>query len=257
MSFNISGKEFIKVYRKLMQWEWYTDINTKALFIHCLLRANWKAGEWRGVHFDAGEFITSLPSLSEETGLSVRQVRTSLERLKTTGELTDRTTDTVTGKKLSKCRIVTVTNWDNYQGGDRQNDRQNDRQPVNQTTGKRQASDTQTGRQTTAVSEYKEYKEYKEPKKRESARAWGKYGRVILDDDQYQRLVDDYGEPATAAAIERVDRYCQETGKTYNDYELTIRRWGYQEDPKKDQWDDEENAELRRQAIEAIEKRFA
>ena len=142
MAWSYSPKEFIKMYRKFMKWEWYTDTNTKSLFIHCLLKANWKSGTWQGIHFDAGELITSLPSLSEETGLTVRQVRTSLNRLISTGELTSRTTDKVTGKKLTKNRIITINNWGSYQGIDRQNDRQNDSQTDRQATGKRQASDS-------------------------------------------------------------------------------------------------------------------
>ena len=120
MAFHYSAKEFIKVYRKLLDWEWYTDTNTKALFIHCLLRANWKAGTWHGVSYDAGEFITTLPKISAETGLSIQQARTALEHLELTGEVTSRITDRATGKKYNKIRIITVNNWDGYQGDNRQ-----------------------------------------------------------------------------------------------------------------------------------------
>lgn len=130
MAWNYSPKEFIKVYRKFMEWEWYTDVNTTKLFIHCLLRANWKSGQWQGIGYNAGEFITSLPSLSNETGLSIQQVRTSLDKLSSTGELTSKTTDSVTGKKLSKNRIITVNNWDRYQGDNSQSNSQSNRQNV-------------------------------------------------------------------------------------------------------------------------------
>lgn len=142
MGWNYSRKEFIKVYRKFMDWEWYTDVNVKTFFLHCLLRANWKSGEWHGIHYEAGEFITSLPNLCEETGLTMRQARTALSRLQATGELVSRTTDKTTGKKMNKGRIITVVNWSSYQG-DRQAERQAEgqaerRQDVSQTTGKRQ-----------------------------------------------------------------------------------------------------------------------
>lgn len=140
MAFHYSAKEFIKVYRKLLDWEWYTDVNTKTLFIHCLLRANWKAGIWHGVQYDAGEFITSLSRISAETGLSIRQARSALEHLEMTGEVTSRMTDKATGKKFVKFRIITVNNWDSYQGSDKQNDKQNDKHDDKQTTSKRQAS---------------------------------------------------------------------------------------------------------------------
>ena len=140
MAWNYSAKEFIKMYRKFMEWEWYTDVNTKTLFIHCLLRANWKAGEYQGVAYDAGEFITSLSSLSQETGLTIRQARTALSRLETTGELTSRMTDKTTGKRLAKCRVITVNNWNRYQANDTQHDTQNDTQADKQTTSKRHAT---------------------------------------------------------------------------------------------------------------------
>lgn len=130
MSWNYSPKEFIKVYRKFMEWEWYTDVNTTKLFLHCLLRANWKGGKWQGINYEPGEFITSLPSLSKETGLSIQQVRTSLEKLISTGELTSKTTDTSTGRKLSKNRIITVNNWDRHQGDNIQSNSQSNRQNV-------------------------------------------------------------------------------------------------------------------------------
>lgn len=142
MAWSYNPKEFIKVYRKFMEWEWYTDVNTKTLFLHCLLRANWKPGSWKGINYKAGEFITSLPSLSEETGLTVRQVRTSLTKLISTGEVTSKTTDETTGRKLTRNRIIAVNNWDSYQVCDSQNDSQNDRISDRQATGKRQASDS-------------------------------------------------------------------------------------------------------------------
>ena len=119
--------EYVKLFRKLLNWEWYTDVNTKVLFLHCLLKANWKDGSWHGYKYKRGQFITSLPSLSRETGLTIRQVRTALNHLKATGEVTD--------WHDNKIRIITVVSFDKFQSRDRQNGRQ--------ATVKRQASDRQ------------------------------------------------------------------------------------------------------------------
>lgn len=127
MSWPYSDNEYIKVYRKLINWEWYTDVNTTKLFLHCLLKANWKDGSWHGYKYKRGQFITSIASLARETGLSVRQVRTALKHLKMTGE--------VTSKEYSKFRVITVSGYDDYQASDKQNDKQ--------ATKKRQASDKQ------------------------------------------------------------------------------------------------------------------
>jgi len=55
----------------------------------------------------------------------------------------------------------------------------------------------------------------------------GEYGHVLLTDDQYKKLCDDYGKDATEKAIKKVDEYCQQYGKSYKDYNLTLRKWGF------------------------------
>lgn len=144
-----SDGEYIKLYRRILNWEWYSDPCTRGLFEHCLLKANWKDGEWRGYKYKRGQFITSLPTLSEELGFSVQNIRTALKRLKSTGEITD--------WHDNKIRIITVVNYDKYQGGNSQ--------PNSPLTVNQQA----TNRQLTADIRNKEYKNYKKEKKKEPA----------------------------------------------------------------------------------------
>lgn len=103
---------FVVEYRKIMQWEWYTDVNTAHLFRHCILKANHIEKTWQGVKVKRGSFITSLQKLSTETGLTVKQVRTALEKLEKTGEVANCST--------SKYRIITVNNYDCYQSEGKQ-----------------------------------------------------------------------------------------------------------------------------------------
>lgn len=63
--------------------------------------------------------------------------------------------------------------------------------------------------------------------RREERHKHGEYGHVLLTDKQYAKLIDDYGEQPTLLAIKKVDEYCQQYGKSYKDYNLTIRKWGY------------------------------
>lgn len=118
---------YIKLYRQFIKWEWYTDIPTRILFEHCLLRANHKAERWRGLTIEAGQFITSLNHLAQETGLTIRQVRTAIKKLKTTQELTQ--------SGYAKYSIVTIKNWAKYQSSDTVSDKQ--------MTNKRQTNDKQ------------------------------------------------------------------------------------------------------------------
>lgn len=108
---------FIIINRKMLEWEWYQDTNTKTLFIHCLLKANWKNSKFQGIEIPRGSFVTSLQSLSEELSsrrsdankviFTIQNVRTALNHLISTGE--------ITSKSYSKFRVITITNYEKYQ----------------------------------------------------------------------------------------------------------------------------------------------
>jgi len=79
---------WIKIHRKILDWEWYDDPNTFRLFMHLILKANHKDKKYRGIIVKTGSLITGRELLSQETSLSIQQVRTCLERLKSTNEIT-------------------------------------------------------------------------------------------------------------------------------------------------------------------------
>lgn len=126
---------FIVVYRDILNWEWYTDVNTAHLFVHCILKANHTNANWRGVEIKRGSFITSLQSLSTETGLTVKQVRNSLEKLEKTGEVANCST--------SKYRIITVKNYDMYQNEGKQKGKQEGKVRANKRANKGQGEGKQ------------------------------------------------------------------------------------------------------------------
>ena len=107
---------YIKLSRGLLEWEWYTDINTTRLFIHMLLKANWKDGNFKGTTVPRGSVVSSIGKLSGETGLTEREIRAAITHLKKTGEETSKTTN--------KFTVFTVVKYDLYQTTDKQNDRQ-------------------------------------------------------------------------------------------------------------------------------------
>lgn len=104
---------FVKLHRKINDWEWKTKPNTVALFIHLILNANHKDKKWRGKTIKAGQIVTGRKKLSQNTGLSEQQVRTSLNHLKSTNEVTIEST-----KEYS---IISINNWDIFQGPNQQN----------------------------------------------------------------------------------------------------------------------------------------
>ena len=98
---------YIKLHRSILQWEWHTDPNTLSVFIHCLALANFQDTKWRDIVIPRGSFVGSRASLAEKTGLSEKQVRTSIERLKRAGNLATKSTN--------KYTVYTVENYDRFQ----------------------------------------------------------------------------------------------------------------------------------------------
>ena len=132
----------IYLHRKLFEWEWYTDINTKTLFIHILLKANFKNKKWRGIDIKRGQLLTSYSNLANETGLTVQQVRTSIKKLEKTQEVTNKTTN--------KYSLLTIEKYDDYQNKDETatskttgNQQSNNKQvTINQQTSNKQVTTT-------------------------------------------------------------------------------------------------------------------
>lgn len=140
---------FVKLNRGILDWQWYQDANTFRVFIHLLLVANIKDDYHKGVLIHRGERALSYRTLSEALGLSIQQVRTSISKLKRTGEITiTRHRDFI---------VVSVTNYNKYQ--EKINKSTFNQQSINiQITPKQQSNNNQL----TTNKEYKERKECKE-----------------------------------------------------------------------------------------------
>jgi len=98
---------FVKLYRSLHDWEWYTEPNAMRLFIHFLTTVNYKEKNWQGRIIMPGQTVTSRTKLANELKLSEQEIRTALTRLKSTSNITIEAT--------SKYSLVTVCNWEFYQ----------------------------------------------------------------------------------------------------------------------------------------------
>lgn len=99
---------FIKLHRKIVEWEWYDNTNVVRVFIHLLLSANHEKNQWHGIDIGIGEVITGRESLAKTLGLSQQSIRTALDKLKSTNEITIKSTN--------KYSIIKLNNWSSYQG---------------------------------------------------------------------------------------------------------------------------------------------
>lgn len=87
-------------------WEWYENTNVFRLFTHCLLHTNTQDTRYCGREIKAGQFVSSIPRISAETGLTESQVRTALKKLKDTGYISTKSTN--------KYTIYTVNGYQTY-----------------------------------------------------------------------------------------------------------------------------------------------
>lgn len=131
---------WVSFHRKIEEWEWYDDANTFRLFFHLVLKANHKDNKWHGIDIKRGEIITSNEQLAKQLKLTVSKIRTSLEKLKSTGEIAIKTTN--------KNTVVTVVNYCLYQS--------NEEIIANKTTNKSQTNRKQIATNNNNNNENKE-----------------------------------------------------------------------------------------------------
>ena len=98
---------WIKLNRNISRWHWYTDGNTMRVFIHLLLTANVKPGTFMGKRINRGETATSMSTMSEALGMSKSQVRTALNHLRETEEITI--------VRYSKFAVIKIIKYEQYQ----------------------------------------------------------------------------------------------------------------------------------------------
>lgn len=98
---------WVKIHRKMVDWEWFSSPTTSHLLFYFILKANIEDKKWRGRVIKRGQFVTSRAVACEESGLTVQEYRTAVKRLLECGTITTETTNTST--------IVTLCNYESYQ----------------------------------------------------------------------------------------------------------------------------------------------
>mgnify|MGYP004703463017 FL=1 len=130
---------FIKLFRQILDWEWYDDLPTCRLFIHLLLKANYAERNWHGQTIERGSCITSYATLASETGLSQEQIKRALKNLTKTGEIKRIATN--------KNTVIYVVKYADFQGfGFEYNEQTTSKEQTenNQKTNEQQTNNKQT-----------------------------------------------------------------------------------------------------------------
>ena len=203
---------YIKLCDKIVDWEWFTDGNMLKVWLYLLVKAQYADGKYRGVEVKRGQLLTGRKLIANETRLSEQQVRTCINRLKSSGQITIESTN--------QYSLITIVKYDDYQGSDSYNIQQII-QPANLPITSDQPTDNQ--RITT-------YKKDKKEKKEKEYIYLGEFQNVKFTADELEKLKAEFPRDYQDR-IERVSAYCASTGKKYKNYLATIRNWA-RKDPK-------------------------
>lgn len=101
------GGGWVKLHRKLLEWEWYQDAHMVHLLVHLLLTASHEDRRYKGMTIKRGQVVTSIKELAEALGASETSTRRRMKRLKSGGFLTIKVAHRIT--------TITICNYDSYQ----------------------------------------------------------------------------------------------------------------------------------------------
>lgn len=240
---------FVKLPNELAEWAWYNDNNTLAVYVRLIFGAAWKDREYKNVHLKRGQIITTIPQIAEQSNLTVQQVRTVIDRLKSTGK--------ITVERTSKFSIITLTEYDcDAVSNSQDNSPTTDKQQSDNS----QATDSQQSSNSPPTDKQQSYfiinkktednidrmsesadagtpaheatpapdnsYESKPKKPKKSAPEKKRYADfVTLTEEEYNKLVEQYGTEAVKWCIQKLDNYKGSIGKKYASDYRTILSW--------------------------------
>lgn len=230
---------FITVHRQITKWEWYSDLNTRSLFLHLLIVANHAPSRWRGHDILRGQKLTSYETLSKESALSVQSVRTSLNRLKSTGEITSKSTSSFT--------LITIVNYDTYQTISTKPNKQSNKQSNKLLTNDQQTSNNkqqckqeeqeeQDMPKSKSKRKIKTPDDFKAENKVQAKLSDGSFSKVWITEEEKEKLKNKFkkkfGEDFQEyliGAIEELDNYLtnEEKAQKYVDHYKVMCVWPY------------------------------
>ncbi len=108
-------KGYIKLFRKFEEWEWYKNPDTKSVFLHLLIKAEWRDAPRYGLDIKRGQMITTESMLMDELGMTRQRVRTALAHLVSTNEITKAATNIKTNGRTSRMTLITLEKYEIYQ----------------------------------------------------------------------------------------------------------------------------------------------
>jgi hypothetical protein len=201
----VNQQGWIKLHRQILEWEWYSDNNCFRLFLHLLLKANHKEKRFKGIELKVGSIVTSRDLLASETGLSSQQIRTALNKLISTNEITSVTS--------SQGTIIQIVSYEKYQVS------------TNEITNEQPTSNQ---RVTTNKNVNKE-------KNNKEKNIYRQFKHLSLTLDEFEKLKVNYTKEQIDLILDSIENYAQ--NKKYNSLYLTSLNWLKEKYPKQKETD--------------------
>jgi hypothetical protein len=129
--------DWLKLHRRAIESQVFSDPHLWHLFCWCLLRANWKRGYFKGVEIPPGSFACGRNAAAEELGVNASTWYKRIQKLESMGVIS------LSGN--NRFTTITVQKWAYYQdgSGDGNNEVTTKEQPSNnQVTTKEQPGNT-------------------------------------------------------------------------------------------------------------------
>lgn len=195
---------YIKLYRKTMCSPIWNDLYYIKLWMYCLMKASHKSHQHfignQIVILNPGEFITGRSALAGDLNKGMKTSQ-KLSEISWWRYLTNlEKWGMLNIKKTNKYSVVSIINWTEYQ--------EMDQQLNNRRTSDEQEMVTNNNDKNEKNEKKNKYAEY-----------------VRLSVVEYEKLLDEFGEPGTADRIEKLNLYKGSTGKKYKSDYLTILSW--------------------------------
>jgi hypothetical protein len=193
---------YIKIWRKIKDWEWHDDLMLVGFFVHLVLTANYKDTRYHGTSIPRGSLVFGRKSASKQFGISERCVRTMLTKLKTTSE--------VTIKSTNKFSIICIVNYEKFQS-----------EMTSKTASYASHERPATDQQLTTSKESKEHKNVKNK--------YGPDGLVLLSLEEHEKLTIRFGANRLNELIETMNNGIASKGYKYKSHYHALLTWSKKE----------------------------
>jgi len=213
---------FIHLWRQSIDSRVFKNAELWKVWTWCLMKATWQ-GRWAEmktgrskveVWMEPGQFIFGRKTAAKELGMPESSVRNRMKKLKNMRN--------VDIKEDTQYSVVSIVNWDSYQGEEIKEDSKEDRQR----TGKGQAKDTdKKGKKE--KKERKQENKIEKPSNGAGKKSYGEY--VLLTPDEHNWLLENFGDPKLSWCLDELNNYIGQNpgtnGKKYTSHRHVLQGW--------------------------------